>query len=192
MLNSVYSVTTTTLTMVQVYVTIFTLLTLLVLTLQSDSLENLRNLSAWPGRLRYYFGQIRAGLAVAVGAALATAVLFAVSALFRHELRVSRSDWRFLVLLLPVIPTVFVPALISPVLEGRYIYNVMPICVLAPGFFLALYGRYVDVRRWCAVCAVLAVVWSLRSVPDYIYEEHREYNALVQAHADSPCVYVCR
>ena len=157
---------------------------------QSDSLENLRNLSAWPGRLRYYFGQIRAGLPVAVGAALATAVLFAVSALFRHDLRVSRSDWRFLVLLLPVIPTVFVPALISPVLEGRYIYNVMPICVLAPGFFLALYGRYADIRRWCAVCAVLAVVWSLRSVPDYIYEEHREYNALVQAHADSPCVYV--
>ena len=157
---------------------------------QSDALENLRDLSAWPGRLRYYFGQIRAGLPVAVGVALATAVLFIVTALFRKELLISRNDWRFLALLLPVIPTVFVPALISPVLEGRYIYNVMPICVLAPGFFLMLYSRYADVRRWCAVCAVLAVVWSLRSVPDYIYDEHREYNALVQAHAASPCVYV--
>ena len=159
---------------------------------ESDALANLKNIAAWPGRLRYYFGQIRVGLSVAVGVAAASLVLFVVFAAFRKELRISCIDWRFLVLLLPVIPTVFVPALISPVQEGRYIYNIMPVCMLAPGFCLMLYSRLagIRIRDWCIICSILAVIWSLRTVPDYIYDEHREYNALVQAHSYAPCVYV--
>ena len=34
------------------------------------------------------------------------------------------------------------------------------------------------------------MVWSLRTVPDYIYDAHREYNALAESHADAPCVYM--
>ena len=159
---------------------------------ESDALANLKDITAWPGRLRYYFGQIRVGLPVAVGVAAASLLLFAIFAAYRKELRISRGDFRFLVLLLPVLPTVFVPALISPVLEGRYIYNIMPICMLAPGFCLMLYSRYTGfrIREWCVVCAILALIWSLRTVPDYIYDEHREYNALVQAHSSAPCVYI--
>ena len=157
---------------------------------ESDVLTNLKNVAAWAGRLRYYFGQVRVGLTVASGVTLATLVLILFSALFRKELRLFPGDFRFLVLLIPVIPTIFIPAIISPVLEGRYIYNIMPVCVLAPGFCLLLYSRYADIRYWCGVCAVLALVWSLRTVPDYIYEEHRDYNAMVQAHSSAPCVYI--
>ena len=159
---------------------------------ESDALANLKNIAAWPGRLRYYFGQIRVGLRVAIGVAAASLLLLLVFAALRKELRISCNDFRFLILLLPVIPTVFVPALISPVQEGRYIYNIMPICMLALGFCLMLYSRYTGfrIREWCVVCAILALIWSLRTVPDYIYDEHREYNALVQAHSSAPCVYI--
>ena len=35
----------------------------------------------------------------------------------------------------------------------------------------------------------MSVFLSLTIVPDYIYDEHRDFNALVGAHADAPCVY---
>ncbi len=194
---------------------------------ESDALANLKNLSAWSGRLRYYFGQIRVGLPAAVAAAvLALAVAGAAS--IRRKVMSAEDGTGFLkldpftlrtvpVLLLPVIPTIFVPAVISPVLEGRYIYNIMPICALAPGFCLWLcrgcmtrpaaapdqsIGKPEDerfpgsartpagIRLLCGAAALLAVCWSLRTVPDYIYDEHREYNAVVAAHAEAPCVYL--
>ena len=163
---------------------------------QSDALENLRNLSAWAGRLRYYFGQLRVGLPVAVAVGVLGLVLCAVCAAARKELRLQRDDFRFLILLLPVVPTVFIPALISPVTEGRYISNIMPICVLAPGFMMLLLRRYLDRvpqvygRVFCALVAAAALVVSMRDVPDYIYDEHRAFQALSDSHADDPCVYL--
>ena len=157
---------------------------------QSDALANLKNISAWAGRLRYYFGQIRVGLPVAVGAAVVCLLLWLIFALLHKDARLRRSDWRFLILLLPVIPTVFIPAVISPVLEGRYIYNIFPICTLATGFCLLALSRHCEVRGLIAAAAALALVWSLRTTPDYIYDEHRTYNDIVLAHAEAPCVYV--
>jgi hypothetical protein len=163
---------------------------------QSDALENLRNLSAWAGRLRYYFGQRRVGLPVAVAVGVLGLVLCAVCAAARKELRLQRDDLRFLILLLPVVPTVFIPALISPVTEGRYISNIMPIYVLAPGFMMLLLRRYLDRvpqvygRVFCALVAAAALVVSMRDVPDYIYDEHPGYTAAVTAHAEAPCLYL--
>ena len=188
----------------------------------SDALENLKNVSAWAGRLRYYFGQIRVGLPVAVGAAVASLVVTLGPVLMRKiKPQFTGDELRVLWLLLPVLPTVFVSALIAPVVEGRYVYNIMPICVLAAGWCISVYVRCADApqqsaedkvqsskfkvqiengkmnsefsRRslsWCLTLAALAVVWSLRTVPDYIYDEHREYNAIVEEHADDPCVYM--
>ena len=158
---------------------------------ESDILTNIRNASAWVGRLRYYFGQIRAGLHWSVVATLTALLLWLGYCLVRRDARLHRSDFRFLILLLPVIPTVCIPAIISPVLEGRYIYNIMPICTLAAGFgILALSRQGFNIRVFTGIVAVLALIWSLRTVPDYIYDEHRDYTALVQAHADAPCVYI--
>ena len=89
-----------------------------------------------------------------------------------------------------MIPTVFVPAIISPVLEGRYIYNIMPIAVLATGFCLQACSRHMDMRGVFGVILALSFFWSLRSVPDYIYDEHPGYTAAVAAHAEAPCLYL--
>ena len=157
---------------------------------ESDAMANFRNIGAWAGRLRYYFGQLRVGLPVAVTVAIIAFLLWLIFAISRRESRLQRSDWRFLLLLLPVIPTIFVPAVISPVLEGRYIYNIMPICMLAPGFCLFACSRHTDLRLPFALVLAAALVLSFRTVPDYIYDEHTAYNAAVKEHADAPCVYM--
>ena len=156
---------------------------------QSNALENLRNIGAWAGRLRFYFGQVRFGLPAAVLAGMSCLLIASALSLRHHEARLSRGDWRFLALLIPVIPTIFIPALISPVVEGRYIYNIMPICVLAAGFVIHWLSRHMEIRMIWALAVVLALVLSLRTVPEYIYNEHKDYNAAVQAHSEAPCVY---
>lgn len=161
---------------------------------ESDALANLKNISAWLGRLRYYFGQIREGLHWTVVASLVSLLCAGIGAAFHRKFTVQKSDFLFLVLLIPVIPTVFIPAVISPVLEGRYIYNIMPVCTLALGFCATLALRHnwgkLDARGFFLIFSVGTVMGALLTVPDYIYDEHRDYNALVQAHADAPCVYI--
>ena len=157
---------------------------------ESDPVENLKNISAWIGRLRYYFGQFHVGLSVAIIVAVLGVVLWLIFSLIRHDTGLRRNDWRFLILLLPVIPTVFIPAIISPVLEGRYIYNIMPVAVLASGFCLLAFSRQVDFRGAFVIILALSLFCSLRTVPDYIYDEHRGYNQAVAAHADAPCLYL--
>ena len=180
----------------------------------SNALENLKNVSGWAGRLRYYFGQIRVGLPVAVGAAVASLVVtLALIFMRKKKPQFTKDELCVFWLLLPVLPTVFVAALIAPVVEGRYVYNIMPICVLASGWCVSLVARADAAQQseecklqsenekknaglnrrslsWCLSLALIAVVWSLRTVPDYIYDEHREYNAIVEEYADDPCIYM--
>ncbi len=156
-----------------------------------NAVENLGNLSAWPGRLRYYFGQIRHGMPAAVISAILALLL---SSIFAKDLR-KRPELRnprFWILILPVIPTVFVAAVISPVVEGRYIYNIMPICVLAAPycFYLLSRTRLSALRGLAAVPFCLSLLFAFRCTPDYIYEEHRDYNLLIGTCSDAPCIYL--
>ncbi len=156
-----------------------------------NAIENLGNLSAWPGRLRYYFGQIRHGMPAAVISALLAlllSVLFSKDLRCHPELRCSR----FWILFLPLIPTVFVAAVISPVVEGRYIYNIMPICALAAPYCFYLLGRtrLSALKGLAAVPICLSLFFALRCTPDYIYEEHRDYNLLLGTCSEAPCVYL--
>ena len=166
-----------------------------------NAMENLENVTAWPGRLRYYFGQIRQGLWAAVLSALAALVCAGlVSLRHRRALPIRKDELGpLLLLLLPVLPTVFIAAVIAPVVEGRYIYNIMPICALAAGYAVHLalqsIGKDGKNSRLAAYvllgfCACLTIALSLRTVPEYIYDEHRGYNELVAEHAEDPCVYL--
>ena len=154
---------------------------------ESDILANLRNVSAWIGRLRYYFGQVRVGIPAAILVSLLALSIWVGYRFFQKQARLQKYDWRFLVLVAAVVPTVMVPAVISPVLEGRYIYNIMPICTIVPGFCLTLLNRR---RLSFALVVCLSLILSLRTVPDYIYDEHRTYNGLLAPYADVPCLYL--
>lgn len=168
----------------------------------SHALSQFLQFGEWFGRLRYYFGQIRVGLPVAVAVSV-LALLFCIVSRFasRHTGASSPSAVHpkggtsagivTLLLLLPVIPTVFVAAILSPVVEGRYIYNVMPICTLFPAFCLYLLRLTKNALRAAVpLVTLLALFVSLNTVPDYIYSEHRSFNQLADQHSTDPCVYL--
>ena len=165
-----------------------------------NALDNLRDSSQYAFRLLTYFGELRHGLKAAILVALAclAALLLSVKKL-RAAARAGRLrlvPW--LVILLPTLPTFVLASLLSPVLDQRYVYNLAPILVTAVSLLLYLleeswrdsprapYGR--------AAVFVVLLSFALNAArwapPQYLYPEYPEYNALVEAHEDAPCVYL--
>ncbi len=163
-----------------------------------SAVDNLKNLGQYPARLRTFFLQARHGLRAPIiaGAACAVGVCAVIPRLrtARREGRVSL-DW--LVIVLPAFVTFVLVAVISPVDEPRYIYNIAPILVLTVSFLLYLIetalGDFKNRERVGAVVflAIAALaLWEARCVPpDYLYPEQAEYHAMLAEHSKDPCVY---
>ena len=163
-----------------------------------SALDNLKNFAQYPARMRVFVGQARHGLKAAIFTGLAA---LAAVAVFFGKIRAAgkagrlRFDW--LVLILPAFVTFVLVAIISPVDEARYIYNLIPILVLTVSFLLYLLESTLEDsvrnRRLQAVlflAVALLALWEARSAPpDYLYPEHAEYNAQLAAHRDDPCVF---
>ena len=101
-----------------------------------------------------------------------------------------------LYIIIPAFVTLVVVAIVSPVDEARYIYNIAPIFVLAVGFLLYLIDSAVwvygtDKLRYIALAVIaLFSLWQARCAPpEYLYPEYRQYDALVSQHSEAPCVY---
>ena len=77
---------------------------------------------------------------------------------------------------------------VSPVLEPRYIYNIMPVLALLPCFIMYVCMEGTDGVRFrdgaAFAFAMLAACWALWTVrtypPDYLYPEHNGYNAAIE------------
>ncbi len=162
-----------------------------------SAVENLSNLSQYPYRLGYFFAEARHGLKAAIIAGLLA--LLAIILLWRKlrlagRLGLLKTD--SLVIIVPAFVTFALVAVISPVADQRYIYNITPIFVLAVCLALHL----IDAALWelgegslrkaaLLVLAALAL-WVARSAPpQYLYPEYSDYNALLAHYADAPCVY---
>ena len=136
-----------------------------------SAVDNLRNTAQYALRLRTFTGFARHGLKAAIYTALFCAgglcVLF-------PRIRKSCHDrpfpWDWLVFIVPAFVTFVLVAIISPVDEARYIYNLMPAFVL-----LAIAG--------------LALYQARTAPPDYLYPEHAAYNAALKDHRTAPCVF---
>ncbi len=163
-----------------------------------SAMDNLKNFAQYPARMRVFVGQARHGLKAAIFTGLAALAALAV---FFRRVRAAgkegrlRPDW--LVLILPAFVTFVLVAIISPVDEARYIYNLIPILVLTVSFLLYLLETALEdslrKRQLSAVlflAVALLALWEARSAPpDYLYPEHAEYNAQLAAHRDDPCVF---
>ena len=163
-----------------------------------SAVDNLKNFAQYPARLRTFVGQARHGLRAPILAALAAVVLLAVRCRgFLAACREKAFYGGWLVFILPAFVTFFLVAVISPVDEPRYIYNLMPFFVLAVSFlFCLLEGSLGTLRRPDAVkaaallCVAALALWEARCVPpDYLYPEHARYNAVLAEHGDDPCVF---
>ena len=164
-----------------------------------SAMDNLTNFAQYPARLMKFAAQARHGLKAAIftalGAAAGLALCFRKLRAAGREKRLS-PDW--LVLIVPAFVTFVLVAVISPVDEPRYIYNLMPLFVLAVCWLLHLLetalgdfprGRQVKSLVFLAVAAL--ALWEARCAPpDYLYPEHAEYNAILAEHRDDPCVFL--
>ena len=163
----------------------------------ANALENLGKLSQYAFRFGRFFGEARHGLKAAIYTAIVSVVILIV--LFRKlKLRYKMHELSFdsLYIIVPAFVTLVVVAIVSPVDEARYIYNIAPIFVLAVGFLLYLIDSAVwvygtDRLRYIALAVIaLFSLWQARCAPpEYLYPEYRYYDALVSQHSDAPCVY---
>lgn len=163
----------------------------------ANAVDNLTKLSQYAYRFRRFFGEARHGLKAAIYTALVCVLLLVLlHRKLRLQLRMHKLSFESLYIILPAFVTFVLVAVISPVDEARYIYNIVPFFVLAVAFLLYLADKalwiYGTARLRYAALAVIAALalWEARCAPpDYLYPEYRDYDAIVAEHAQSPCVY---
>ena len=171
-----------------------------------NALEQLSLFSQYKARLLLFVGEVRHGMKAAVLVALAAlAALLLCCRKLRAARKAGQLPWESLVVLAPALAAFVVVALISPVTEQRYIYNLAPLFAACVSFLLALLERSLgEFRRktlWksAALAGILALSLLLakREPPKYLYpvdpcyvDTYAAYDALVAEHADAPCVYL--
>ena len=103
-----------------------------------------------------------------------------------------------LVLIVPAFVTFVLVAVISPVTEIRYIYNIVPMLILAVSLLVHLVeesdtalNTMKSMKLFIGVAAAVLCLWEARCLaPDYLYDEYSDYDAILAEHSDDPCVYI--
>jgi hypothetical protein len=171
-----------------------------------NAVEQLSAVSQYKDRLLLFFHEVNHGMKAAVLTALGLMLALLV---FCKRLRAAgkakKLPWESLVILLPAFAAFTVAALISPVPEQRYVYNLAPLFAASVSFLIALLERSLeDLPRqglWKAglLLAVLALSLLLarRQPPKYLYpvdpcyeDTYAAFDALAADHASDPCVYL--
>ena len=171
-----------------------------------NALEQLSVFSQYKDRLLLFFREARHGMKAAVLCALGLLLLLLC---FFRKLRAAGKEkplpWRSLVILLPAFAAFVVVALISPVPEQRYIYNLAPFFAASVGLLAALLERALEdlprKRLWtsAALLAVLALSLFIarRQPPKYLYpidpcyeDSYAVFDSLAAEHEDDPCLYL--
>lgn len=162
-----------------------------------NALENAMTLSQYPTRIMLFVKDSLHRLkAVAyVAAALLALCLLHIKSL-ASAFREKKLSAAPLIILLPAALAFLVIAIISPVTEIRYVYNIMPIFALADAVLLG-WVLTADERPggWAAefvivlTVAVVALAQARALPPDYLYDEYSDYDAMLAPYSDTPCVY---
>lgn len=163
-----------------------------------SAVENLKSVWQYSERLTWFVRESlhrMKGIAYVSAALLLLCVLRAKrlwAALMRKELRLD-----CLIVIVPAFITFALVAIVSPVSEIRYIYNIIPVFVLCDGLMMYwLWEVDADTAapavKWLAVAVVAAVaLFQCRALaPDYLYDEYSDYDELLSAHSDAPCIYM--
>ena len=163
-----------------------------------SAVDNLKSVWQYPERIRIFVmdSARRMKAIIYVTAAFLMLCLMRIprlwKALGRGELHLEA-----LILILPAFFCFILVAIISPVTEIRYIYNIVPIFVLADALMfcwlfevdaemLPKVTKAVDL----IIIAALAFMQARALPPDYLYDEYSDYDALLIEHSDAPCVYM--
>lgn len=163
-----------------------------------NAVENLKSVWQYAERLNIFIEESLHRMKGIVYTALILAVVCVVGA------RKIASAWKntahrldCLVLALPAAVSFVVVAIISPVSEIRYIYNIVPMLVVFVCLILHLAESAISaadnekVKLAVGVAVALISLWQAKCLaPDYLFDEYSDYDALLSAHSDAPCVYM--
>jgi 4-amino-4-deoxy-L-arabinose transferase-like glycosyltransferase len=171
-----------------------------------NALEQLSAFSQYRFRLLLFFREARHGMKAAVLVALALALcLLLCCKKLRAAGKAGSLPWSSLVILLPAFAAFVVVALVSPVTEQRYIYNLAPFFAASVSFLIVLLerslGSFSRERLWKGAALLLMLALSLGLArwepPMYLYpkdpryvDSYAEYDALAAAHGEEPCLYL--
>ena len=126
----------------------------------------------------------------------AIALLLILSPRLVRAAKESKISLQALVICLPAPLTFILVAIVSPVIQPRYIYNIIPIIVLGVSFLFYLlesslgqFRHSYAVKKLAVLLIAAAALWEAKWLPpDYLYPEHKEYDRLLSQYSDSPCV----
>ena len=177
----------------------------------SSILETLKDVSAYQARIdAFKKSGIRLKNIKTAGFITVALLVCMVPGLIRIILQ-KRIYWDSLLVILPAVPAYLVVAIISPVSELRYVYNLTPFYALAVSFLLHLIflsgkniaekylrpvnsDKVISILEKIVIClfTVLSVYYAKKMPPDNLFTEHTVINELCDAHASSPCVYISK
>ena len=128
----------------------------------------------------------------------ALACLAAFSWKLPAAVREKKIPFDALVILLPAPVTFLTVAVISPVQEHRYIYNIAPIFVLGISFLLGVLensiGRFKGeffVKKAVVLAVAVTALWFAKCMPPTsLFTEQADYDSIIAPYTDCPCVYV--
>lgn len=171
----------------------------------SSLTESLKDTSAYLRHIEsfrkceYYLWALRVALIALLAVA---AVLFIARAAKRSASHHVSNDCigRSAVIILPAQAAFFAVAIIAPVRELRYIYNLTPIFMLFAAFLFFLCESFAqDVMpekahsasfSLLSLCLIaLALFGAKRIPPEYLFTEMADYDAAVAECSSDPCVY---
>ena len=173
-----------------------------------SALKNLTTTAKYADRLHYYFDKVSGGLLLELRAALLPAgialilcIIFLPRAL--KVLRSGSDSNEALLFVLPAAAAFCLVAVIAPVTDHRYVFNVMPFFVVFVCWLLWLaesalpdFNRKQLLRQAAVFAVALWALWNVRTFPpQYLYDStsqfnHNEYNAAISDYTDCPCVYL--
>lgn len=167
-----------------------------VLVSGGSAIDNLLDTSQYAARLAFYIkDSLHRMKGIAYTAAAAAVVLLILFGRVRTAVREKRLDFTAVYLILPAFAAFFLIALISPVLELRYVYCLIPMFALAAAGLLHMLETVLDGSRALRIALPILVaalsLWEARCLPpDWLFDEYSEYDALLLRHPDAQCVYI--
>lgn len=162
-------------------------------------IDSLKNPSDWPRRFSTLLYGINYETRWVVRSGKLACALAAARMIW-SAVKKDRPAWNVLDALVIIVPAVIAFVFVtvaSPVIPLRYIYNLIPVFLLAVSLLLALAFKGLPARPWlrylqeAAIAAMVAVsvFGAIRVQPEYLYPEQANMNALAAKFSKSPCVY---
>ncbi len=164
-----------------------------------SAVDNLTRFGQYAQRITYFMKECGHRMRAIIYSSVCFAVLCVVFCKkLSAAVKEKHADFESLILIVPAIVTFLVVAVISPVTESRYIYNIVPMLTLTAGFLMYLAEKSIGnfkydfaIKKGILLVIACVALWCARCVPpDYLYDEYSDYDELLSAHKSAPCVYI--